>query len=64
MLAFLVRLVFVVLLARLVLGVLRWLQGPHRRPRPRQTEPPRIPPHLRDDIVDGKFEELPREGDE
>jgi hypothetical protein len=62
-LAFLVRLVFVVVLARLVLGLLRLLQGPRRRKRPPETKPPEIPSHLRDDIVDGEFEELRQERD-
>ena len=59
MLAFLVRLVFVVLLARLFLGLLRLLQGPRRRRRaPTPPPPPQMPSHLRDDIVDGEFEEM------
>ena len=60
-LAFLVRLLFVVLLARLAMGLLRFLQGPRRRRRPPEPAPPQMPAHLRDDIVDGEFEELRKE---
>jgi hypothetical protein len=61
-LAFLVRLVFVVVLARLFLGLMRLVQGPRRR---RQAGPPRqeVPPHLQGDIVDGEFEDLHKERD-
>lgn len=59
MLAFLVRLVFVVLIARFFIGLLRLLQGPRRRRRtPESPPPPQMPSHLRDDIVDGEFEDL------
>ncbi len=56
MLGFLVRLLFIALLARLFVRLLRFLQGSSRR----EKRKPRaeIPRHLRDDIVDGEFEEV------
>ena len=59
MLGFLVRLVFIALLARLFVRLLRLLQG--RGQRDRRKPSAEIPPHLRRDIVDGEFEEVPSE---
>jgi len=56
---FLVRLLFVALLARLFMRLLRVVQG--RGQRDQRKSRAEIPPHLRDDIVDGEFEEVPSE---
>ncbi len=62
MLAFLVRLLFVVLLARLFMALFRFLQGPRRPQRPAAPkQPPAIPPHLGADIRDAEFEEVQKE---
>jgi hypothetical protein len=57
MLAFLLRLLLIVLLARLFVAVFRYLKGP-RRPSRRTKQPPAMPPHLGKDIVDAEFEDV------
>jgi hypothetical protein len=60
MLQALLRILFVVLLARLLLGVVRGLSGRSRAP---QRRPPKAPPAprgpRRDQVVDVDFEDLP-----
>ena len=62
MLGFLFRLLFVVVLARLGLGLLRLLRGPRpKAPQPPAPERPEMPRHLREEIVDGEFEDVQKE---
>jgi len=61
-LGFLFRLLFVVVLARLGLGLLRLVRGPRRQaPEPPAQGRQEMPRHLREEIVDGEFEDVQKD---
>jgi len=59
MLSFLFKLLFIVLVARLLAGFLRLFRPKKGEVRQRRRpEPNQVPPHLGEDIVDADFEDV------
>jgi len=59
MLSFLLKLLFIVVVARFLAGLLRLFRPPRRQvPRGRRRKQSQMPAHLGEDIVDADFEDV------
>lgn len=59
MLSFLLKLLFIVVVARFIAGLLRLFRSPRREVRQgRRREQRQVPSHLGEDIVDADFEDV------